>query len=75
MTVEVYLGKKFEHSHERRALAWFLKDMLAGFGEGDILYQVIVETKVELGRHRSAAHQPDRHHPCRVQSVRPRRRK
>ena len=47
MTVEVYLGKKFEHSHERRALAWFLKDMLAGFGDGDTLYQVIVETKVD----------------------------
>ena len=47
MTVEVYLGKKFEHSHERRALAWFLKDMLAGFGDGDTLYQVIVETKID----------------------------
>jgi tetratricopeptide (TPR) repeat protein len=46
MTVEVYLGKKFEHSHERRALARFLKDMLAGFGESEKLYQIVVETKV-----------------------------
>lgn len=46
MTIEVYIGQRFEHEHERRALAWFLKDMLASFGESDTLYQVVVETKV-----------------------------
>lgn len=46
MTVQVYLGKKFEHSYERRALAQFLKDMLASFEDSETLYQVVVETKV-----------------------------
>src|SRR5512135_1357754 len=46
MTIEVYVGQRFEHEYERRALAWFLKDMLASFGDCDTLYQVVVETKV-----------------------------
>ena len=43
MSVEVYLGKRFDYSHERRALGRFLKNMYDCFEGNDELYFVVVE--------------------------------
>jgi len=45
MTVEVYLGKKFQYEHERRAFGEFLRDMLDRYEDDGDLYVVVVEAE------------------------------
>lgn len=46
MSVEVYVGRKFKHEHEREALRCFLQDMLPSDESEDELYIIIVEAQV-----------------------------
>jgi len=43
MTVEVYIGRHFEHGHERRALGLFLQDLKKRFEGSDTHYIVVTE--------------------------------
>lgn len=48
MTVEVYLGRKFDFEHERRAFGHFLQEMLDRYDEDEDLYAIIVEVEVNM---------------------------
>jgi tetratricopeptide (TPR) repeat protein len=47
MTVEIYLSRRFEYAHERRALGEFLMDLHECFAQSERLYCVVVEPQVD----------------------------
>jgi tetratricopeptide (TPR) repeat protein len=47
MPVEIYLGRFFQHGHERRAFGCFVKDLVSRYGEVENLFYVIAEVDAD----------------------------
>jgi tetratricopeptide (TPR) repeat protein len=47
MPVEIYLGRFFQHGHERRAFGCFVKDLISRYGDAENLYYVIAEVDAD----------------------------